>query len=433
MRRNYIFYVVFKYTTVLEFMYEYCAPRFALDEREVLAVTPIHAYFRGNTLRGRRGGTPELALSGVVLALSLLAGCSHKPSPPPPPAIVLAAPVRHVPAGGLAGLRYPVEVAARYTTTMSFRVAGKLIERRVRLGDFVRKGQVVARLDAIDAQRQAASAQASLDAAEHRLSYAKQQLDRDRAQAGQDLIAANQLEQTDDAFAAATAARLQASAQNTVAHNALQYNLLLADHDGYITSENADTGQVVTAGQAVYGLAWSGDVDVDMDAAASDLGRIDVGQAASVTFTALPGRQFDARVREISPAADLQSRTYRVKLTLLAPTGAVHLGMTGEAALFQGSVDGAQVPVFAVPATALFHHGKDPAVWVIQGNDSVLQLRPVVVRSYGESIVTISGGLREGEQIVLAGVHTVYAGQKVTPQSPLFAREAEAVVTEGGQ
>ena len=195
------------------------------------------------------------------------------------------------------------------------------------------KGQVVARLDPVDAEKQAGSARAALDAADHRLAFAKQQLDRDQAQSAQNLIAANQLEQTQDAYAAALAAREQSAAQWVVARNTLQYNTLVADHDGLITSENADTGQVVSAGQAVYGLAWSGDIDVVLDAAAGDLGRIAVGQGASVTFPALPGRRFEARVREVSPAADPQSRTYRVKLTLRQPAAGVHLGMTGDAML----------------------------------------------------------------------------------------------------
>ncbi len=214
---------------------------------------------------------------------------------------MVALPVHPDAGTGGEAIRYPVEVAARYNNVMSFRIAGKLIERNVRLGNTVRKGQVVARLDPSDAQKQAASAQASLDAAQHRLVFAKQQLDRDGAQAAQNLIAANQLEQTQDNYTAAVAGRDQASAQLVVAQNNLQYNTLVADHDGVITSENADTGQVVSAGQAVYGLAWSGDTDVNLDAAESDLAHIAIGQTASVTFAALPGRRYDARVREISP------------------------------------------------------------------------------------------------------------------------------------
>jgi RND family efflux transporter MFP subunit len=396
-----------------------------------------------------------------------LSACSGGKNAVAPPALVVALPVHPDTGAGAGGgaIRYPVEVAARYSNPMSFRVPGKLIERKVRIGATVKKGELVAQLDPIDAQRQAASAKATLDAAEHRLLFAKQQLDRDSAQSEQNLIAANQLEQTQDAYSAAQAGREQAAAQWVVARNNLEYNRLIADHDGVITSENADTGQVVSAGQAVYGLAWSGDIDVTLDAAASDLGRIAVGQAASVTFPALPARRFDARVREITPAADPQSRTYRVKLTLTQPGQVVRLGMTGDATLSPVTVagagaaagggatdgvavgagggagagtgagaaagvgaaagDGAAEVSFTMPTTAIFHQGNAPAVWVINPGTSTLELRPVTVRSYSDHSTTISGGLKDGETVVLAGVHTVYAGERVSPVRPLFDGEGD--------
>src|SRR3569833_168512 len=234
-------------------------------------------------------------------------------------------------------------------------------------------------------------------AAEHRLVFAKQQLERDDAQARQNLIAASQMEQTQDAFIAAQAGRDQAAAQLIVASNNLQYNTLAADHDGAITSENVDTGQVVAAGQAVYGLAWSGDTDVTLDAAASDLARMAVGQTASVTFPALPGKKYAARVREITPAADPQSRTYRVKLTLVQPGQLVRLGMTGDATLQPLAAPGAGAAssTFTVPSTAIFHHGSSPAVWVL-GANNLLELHPVTVRSYGDHSTIVGRGMLVG-------------------------------------
>src|SRR3984957_5480257 len=270
----------------------------------------------------------------AVFAVLALSACHRQPPSAAPPAIVVALPLRtHSDPSAGGSIRYPVEAAARYSNAMAFRVAGKLIERDVRLGDSVRKGQIVARLDPIDAEKQAGSARAALDAAEHRLAFAKQQLDRDQAQSAQNLIAANQLEQSQDAYAAALAGRDESAAQWVVARNTLQYNTMAADHDGVITSEDADTGQVVSAGQTVYGLAWTGDTDAYLDAAAGDLGRRSIGQPGSVTFAAWPGRRFEARVREVAPAADPQSRTYRVKLTLTEPAAAIRLGMTGDATL----------------------------------------------------------------------------------------------------
>jgi multidrug efflux system membrane fusion protein len=381
------------------------------------------------SLRVRRDWAAVLAC-GVLL----LSACHRPPPPGPPPAAVVALPVHAAGGSGALGdMHYPVEVASRYANVMAFRVAGQIIERKVRLGDAVQRGETVARLDPVDAEKQVAVARAALDAAEHRLVFARQTLDRDTAQQAQNLIAANQLEQSENDYAAALAARDQANNQWAVAGNALRYNSLVADHDGVITSENADTGQVVTAGQAVYGLAWSGDVDVTLDAAASDLGRIAGGQSAVVTFLALPGRHFTGRVREISPAADPQSRTYRVKLTLVDGGNEVRLGMTGDAVLAPAVRTTAQVvtPDFMIPATAIFHRGKNPAVWIVKPHDSTLELRPVTVSSYAERSATVTSGLAEGDTVVLAGVHTVYEGELVAPVKPLFTEDdvqAAAVV-----
>ena len=373
-------------------------------------------------------------LTGPVLVCTalLLGACHRQPPPPAPPAPVVALPVHPLPrSAALAELHYPVEVAARYANALSFRVAGQIIERGVRLGDEVHRGQVVARLDPADAARQLAVARAALDAAEHRLVFARQTLDRDRAQRAQNLIAANQLEQSENDYAAALAGRSEADNQWAVARNALRYDSLVADHDGVITSENADTGQVVAAGQAVYGLAWSGAVDVTLDAAASDLGAIAAGQPARIRFAALPGRQFTGRVREIAPAADPQSRTYRIKLTLVDGSPAVRLGMTGDAALAPVASGTAAAALFRVPATALFHRGRETALWVIRRRDSTLELRPVTVARYTERDITVSSGLADGDTVVLAGVHTVYEAEPVTAVKPLFTDEEGASAAPG--
>src|ERR1700758_1829532 len=99
------------------------------------------------------GGTRLLAAATVLAT----AACGHAPAPPPPPAVVVALPVHpdaDARTGGGGAARYPVEVTARYSNAMSFRVPGKVIKRNVRLGDAVKQGQVLAQLDPVDAQKQ---------------------------------------------------------------------------------------------------------------------------------------------------------------------------------------------------------------------------------------------------------------------------------------
>jgi len=366
----------------------------------------------------RSRSLPARALLTLPL-VALLAACS-KPEPvadAPREAVVLQAQQRN----GAQTLRLPAEVQSRFVTAMSFRVAGKLSERRVHLGDKVKKGQLLARLDPVDAEYNAASARADLDSARQHLDAAGKQLKRDTDQARENLISAQQLEQSQDAHAAAQAQFKAAQARAGVAGNQRNYTDLVADRDGVISAEQANTGDVLSAGQPVYSLAWTGAVDVITDAAEGQVARIKPGAPATVTLAALPGRSFSGRVREVSPAADPQSRTYRVKVTLEQPDAAVLLGMTGEVAI--GSHDqSTAAPITVLPATALFHQGDKPALWIVR-SDGRLELRPVTIAAYGDRSISLTQGVAAGEQVVVQGVHTLTVGEKVKAIAPLHAED----------
>jgi RND family efflux transporter MFP subunit len=354
-----------------------------------------------------------------------LTACHERPAAAPAPRPVVAVAVH--PDGIAPEATLPGDIEARYNTPLSFRVGGKIIERDVRLGDTVKAGQVLARLDPADLQKSLANAQAQLDASQHRLVYAKQQMDRDSAQARENLIAPAQLEQTQDAYASAAAQRDAAQAQLSLARNQLAYAALVADHAGVITSEQADTGQNVAAGQAVYGLAWAGDVDVVCDAPESALAALRVGSTAQVTLPALPGKRFAAHVREVAPAADPQSRTYRVKLTLTAPNAQapqIRLGMTAQIAFSQAlaNIEPGTHP-FTLPVTALFHDGPAPAVWVVRAGSDTLELRRVTVGRYDERTLSVTQGLSDGDRVVYQGVHTVSVGEHVRVVPPLHPED----------
>lgn len=355
----------------------------------------------------------------LVTSLVLLGGCGNTS-----PDVVARVPVIAYPAKAAdtaTANRFPGDVHARYEMPLSFRVGGKLIARYVDLGQAVRQGEPLAQLDPADANKQVAAAKAALDAAEHRLVFATQQRDRDQAQFAQNLISQLQLQQTQDAYASALASRDQAKQQYELAQDQLRYTTLVADHDGVITSRQAEVGQVLATGQTVFGFAWSGEREVYIDVPESRIDGISLGQAATVVASALPGHRFPAHVREIAPAVDPQSRTYLVKLSIDHPDRALQLGMTVDVALQGRKLAGSAV---TIPATALYHQGEHPAVWVVRPSDAVLELRPVAVARYGERDVLITAGLKPGERIVVQGVHTVSVGEKVTPIDPPHPEDA---------
>lgn len=360
-----------------------------------------------------------MALSALVALAAAVSGCGREQASAPAPRPVVAMPAQADAA--LPAWTLPGEVQARYSTPLSFRVGGKIIERQVRLGDTVKPGQVVARLDPADAAKNAAAARAALSAAQHQLDYARQQLDRDRAQARENLIAATQLEQTRNAYASALAQRDQAAQEAALAADQLKYTTLQTDHAGVITAEEADTGQNVAAGTPVYQLAWSGDIDALCDVPENLLASLAIGQRAAVTLGPLPGQTFTAVLREIAPAADPQSRTYRAKLTLESPTPEVRLGMTANISFDNRSANGQAT--YTVPATALFHDGREPAIWIVKPDAETLELRRVQVLRYDARTVTLSAGLQAGERVVWQGVHTVSAGEKVRAVPPLHPED----------
>jgi RND family efflux transporter MFP subunit len=360
--------------------------------------------------------THRLPVVVAACGAILLSACHQREAVVPEAKPVVALAVH--PDANNASASLPAQVQARYSTPLSFRVGGKIIERRVRIGDSVKAGQTVALLDPTDLRNNLANARALLAAAEHRLSFAKQQLDRDQAQAHANLIAAAQLEQTQDAYATALAQRDSARAQMALATDQLRYTALTADHDGVVTSEDADTGQNMQATQAVYHVDWTGDVDIVCDAPERALNALTIGARARVTLPALPGKTLEARVREVSPAADSESRTWRVKLTLAAPGPQVRLGMTANV-MFDVADDSASGEPFTLPVTALFHKGENPAVWVVRNGSNTLELRPVTIERYDERTVSVSSGLHDGDRVVLQGVHAVSSGQQVQAVPPL--------------
>ncbi len=366
-----------------------------------------------------RSALLTLLPSALVLALALSA-CSQKEAPAPSPRPVVAMPAAAddiLPRWSLPG-----QIDARYTTPLSFRVSGKIIERRVRLGDTVSAGQAVARVDAADASKSADSAKAQVAAAQAQLDFSKRQWDRDRAQSKENLISAAQLEQSQNAYAVALAQRNQLAQQAGLAGNQLLYTSLIVEHAGIITAELADTGQNVTAGQAVYNLAWSGDIDAVCDVPENILNGLTIGQRANVTVGSLPGKTFVATLRELSPAADPQSRSFRAKFTIANPSPELRLGLTANIA-FEQTAGLSTEPTFTLPATALFHEGPEPALWIVKAPENTLELRPVKVLRYDARTITVSSGLKAGERVVWQGVHTVAAGQQVRPIGPLHPED----------
>jgi len=340
----------------------------------------------------------------AILILSLpfvLAGCGKQAELPasverPASTIVVGA------AASDSGNVYSGEVHARYETVLGFRIGGKIVERLVDAGAFVKKGQVLARLDAADTGLQESAADAQYHLAE-------EELQRYRELRDKGFVSQSALDAKETALKAA-------AAQAGLARNQAAYTRLLSDRDGVVSATFAEVGQVVSAGQPVMRVAQEGEREVTFSVPESRFSSVKVGMPAEIELNATDSNvqsTVTGRVREISPAADAASRTYPVRVTFDAKNAKVALGMTARVRLKESAKNSTQKNSgFLVPLTAIFQQGDKAAVWIVAADHSV-SLRPVEVAAYRDDGALIASGVAAGERIVSAGVHKLSVGEKI--------------------
>lgn len=356
--------------------------------------------------------TPRMtrpALAALAFAVAL-AACSKQETPPEP---VRPVKLVRVSLGGASPTTvFAGEVKPRHESELGFRIAGKLVVRLVDVGAHVRRGDPLARLDPSDVALQAQAAKAAVAAAETEYLYAKSEFERYEHLFGLKFVSASALDQKRNAMNANRARLEQAQAQLEVARNQAGYAVLVADADGVVTAVSAEVGQVVAAGQPVVRIARAEEREVAIAVPENRLGEVKGAKRLGVVLWANPDRVYEAKVREVAPAVDAATRTFAVRVSILAPDEAVRWGMTANVVL-QGE---AGSPVALVPSTAIYHgHEGRPAVWVYDPARRTVGLRAVTLGGFREEGTLVASGLADGEWVVAAGAHKLREGQEVVP------------------
>ena len=347
-----------------------------------------------------------------LTSCSLLAACQKpvEPEPPARPALVtIVGETATSDAMILVG-----EVKSRFESNQSFRINGKIIERKVDVGSTVKKGQVIARLDAADANLSAAAASADVRAAEANHALARAEVERQRTLFNKKFISQSALDIREAELKTSAARVSQVKAQAAVSGNQSRYTALAADRDGVVTQIRAEPGQVVEAGEMVVQIVDTKQIEVLVAVPESRMANLKVGDNVTVKLWASQAtdnaKTYAASVREIAPAATSSTRAFDVRVALADADETVKLGMTAGVRFAQNVPD-----EIIIPTSALTQVGGQNAVWTID-KAGVANPREVVAGQFTENGVIIKNGLQAGEMIAIAGVHTLIKGQKVVPK-----------------
>ncbi|MEN6604731.1 MAG: efflux RND transporter periplasmic adaptor subunit [Bryobacteraceae bacterium] len=339
-------------------------------------------------------------------------------------------------------------VEARETSNVAFQVPGKVARVLVEEGAAVRKGQLLAELDATDYQYalQAATGQVGMaEAASSKAQHGARAQELERARIGFNraedeyrrmkqlydakALAPNDFHKAEAAYlaareqysearegarredkAAASSAVEQAQAGALVAHKRLADTRLLAPISGMIARRIVNPGETVGAGMPVFTIVDLNPVKVRVGVPETDIARVKAGQTASIQIPAMADRSFDGRVELAGVAAEPASRTYTVKILTPNPNYILRAGMIAEAQIRTDVT----VVALTLPGEAIL---RDP-----QGATLVYVYFPERKRVYARRVqagtvegreVEITSGLKGDELVVVAGQQLVREGALV--------------------
>ncbi|MBL8318200.1 MAG: efflux RND transporter periplasmic adaptor subunit [Burkholderiaceae bacterium] len=361
-----------------------------------------------------------------LLGLAVLAtGCSRKP----PAAHEDVRPVRSTIVGtsqGSVGATYSGEVQARYESKLGFQTSGRIVARLVEVGSTVKRGQPLMRLDPAQEVLQVASADADVDGKKSRVAQDRIDLQRTEALLARHFASQAEVDAQRLALATSESQLKSALAQQQIKVNQRGYTVLVADRDGVVSAIHAEAGQVVSPGQAVVTVAADGEREVVVAIAESRVDELKRAKSLQVSVWAQPGKRYVGTLRELAPDTDSVTRTYSARIGVKNPDAALRLGMT--ASVFAADIDGASA--IRLPLTAVLNKDGQSLVWVVDAKTGQVASRTVQLGAAQNDQVLIAGGLNPGETVVTAGVHMLFAGQKVkTAESAAAASNSTPAAT----
>ncbi len=344
----------------------------------------------------------------AITAGALIVGCTHEK-----PAAVMR-PVRTFEVhydGASEANRYVGTVQARHEIDHAFRVSGKIAQRKVDVGQTVREGDVLAVLDDADFRLAEEAARQQSAAATSQARQAESDRKRLNALKADGSVSVSDDEKAQTGAQTASAAAEAEAKKLELARNRLKYTVLHASRSGVVTSVRMEIGHVVAEGQPVVSIADPGEPEIVIDVPEDHLTGFKTARFKA-SLASAPEETFDVALRELSPQAVAQTRTYRARLKP-ATQRRLPLGATATVVASRAASDKSVAPI---PASAITQSGGNPALWIVQraGADAaaVVNLARVSVHGYRNDDVLVSG-VPEGALVVAAGVHKMAPGLKV--------------------
>lgn len=297
---------------------------------------------------------------------------------------------------------------------LSFRNTGIIIELNMKLGQVVKKGELLAKLDNVQSRLNYEAAIESKNSAESQMNTAKLSMNRIRTLYEKGSSSLSDYEDAKNSYRTAVASFESSKRSVAIQQEQIRFGFLYAAEDGVIAVVNSEVDENVSPGEVVGVLNAGSAIEISLGLPESIINSVKKDIEAVISFTALPGETFKAKVTEVAPALDKDTSTYPVTVVVINSDPRIRSGMAANV-LFEFPVDHSVEKTVVVPSSAVGEDGTSRFVFLINGDSdkATVEKHPITVGKLTPEGFEIKSGLTIGQKVATAGLQTLLDGQEV--------------------
>lgn len=329
-------------------------------------------------------------------------------------------PVRYVEVGYLGGNKIRTFSGTAQTDkiiNLSFRANGIITDFNMRLGQKIKGGELLGKLDNVESRLAYEQSVTQLNSAASQMNTAKLSLNRTRSLYEKGSASLSDFETAKNSYKTAQESYQSAKRGVSIQQEKIQYGYLYAPVDGIIASISAEVDENVSPGSVVATLNAGNQMEITLGIPESVINGVEENMAVTVDFSSLADQKFDGSVTEVSPSVDTNTATYPVTITVTNPSEEIKSGMAANVTFNFGEIANTE-PLVVVPAMSVGEDSNGNFVFVIDGDQDGAKVKKQAV-TLGELTsegFVITSGLNAGQKIATAGLQTLLDGQSVSYQ-----------------
>jgi len=349
----------------------------------------------------------------VIALVILLSSCGEKEVKEE----VVLRPVKYTEVGYLGGEKtrqFSGTAKTEKIINLSFRSSGIITKFDMKLGQEVKKGQLLGTLDNVAARLNYEASIESKNSAESQMNTAKLSLNRVRTLYEKGSASLSDYEAAKNSYRTAVASFESSKRSVAIQQDQIRFGYLYAPEDGVIASVAAEVDENVSPGQIVGVLNAGTAIEISLGLPESVINAVKKGMKVKVSFTAIQGETFNAVITEVAPALDTNTSTYPITVMVTDSDERIKSGMAADV-LFEFVDQDLTEKMIVIPANAVGEDANGRFVFLVEGDKdkATVKKQLITIGNLTTDGFEVKSGLSAGQKIATAGLQTLLDGQEV--------------------